>query len=149
MAISVIDESDVLIFLVRSDSIQETEFRTMKDVQGRNEPVLFVLSVKYDLTKEVYRRKFLGDSYSFMGKEAIAGHEKWIRKLASDELGVRTLAIIPIHAQAAFLATRPEYASHCTALHRGATSTIRWRNWKMKCVDAARFVAFGRCWTER
>lgn len=120
MAISIIDESDVLIFLVSSNSIQETEFRTMKDVRDRNKPVLFVLNVKYDLIKAVYRRKFLGDSYSFMGKEMTAGHEKRIRKLASDELGIRTLAIIPIHAQAAFLATRPEYASHCTALHRAS-----------------------------
>ena len=96
MAISVIDESDVLIFLVSSDSIQETEFRSMRDVRDRNKPILFVLNVEYDLSKEVYRRKFLGDSYPLMGKEATAGHEKRIRKLASDELGIRTPTVIPI-----------------------------------------------------
>lgn len=117
IATSVIDESDVLIFLVSSDSIQETEFRSMRDVRDRNKPILFVLNIKYDLTKAVYRRKFLGGSYSL---EAIAGHKERIRQLASGELGIRKPTIIPIYAQAAFLATRPEYASHRPTLHRAS-----------------------------
>ena len=35
-------------------------------------------------------------------------------------MGIRTPAIIPIHAQAAFLATRPEHSEHRTALHRAS-----------------------------
>ncbi len=120
IAKSVIDESDVLLFLVSSDSIQESSFRAMQDLRDQNKPVIFVLNVKHDLTQPVYRRKFLKSSYSVMGKEALAGHLSRIRKLASDELGICNVTIIQVHAQAAFLATRPEYAAQCLALHRAS-----------------------------
>ena len=119
IAKSVIDESDVLLFLVSSDSIQESSFRAMQDLRDQNKPVIFVLNVKHDLTQPVYRRKFLKSSYSVMGKEA-AGHLSRIRKLASDELGICNVTVIQVHAQAAFLATRPEYAEQSVALYRAS-----------------------------
>ena len=119
IAKSVIDESDVLLFLVSSDSIQESSFRAMQDLRDQNKPVIFVLNVKHDLTQPVYRRKFLKSPYSVMGKEA-AGHLSRIRKLASDELGICNVTVIQVHAQAAFLATRPEYAEQSLALHRAS-----------------------------
>lgn len=117
---SVIDESDVLLFLVSSDSIQESSFRGMRAIRDQNKPIIFILNVKHDLTQPVYRRRFLKDAYSIMGKEAIRGHASRISMLSSDELGIRNPCIIPIHAQAAFLATRPEYASQKRALHRAS-----------------------------
>ena len=56
IAKSVIDESDILLFLVSSDSIQEASFRAMQDLRDQNKPVIFVLNVKHDLTQPVYRR---------------------------------------------------------------------------------------------
>ena len=119
IAKSVIDESDVLLFLVSSDSIQESSFRAMQDLRDQNKPVIFVLNVKHDLTQPVYWRKFLKSPYSVMGKEA-AGHLSRIRKLASDELGICNVTVIQVHAQAAFLATRPEYAEQSLALYRAS-----------------------------
>ena len=55
-----------------------------------------------------------------MGKEAVDGHKSRIHALAYDELGIRNVTVIQIHAQAAFLATRPEYASQSGALHRAS-----------------------------
>ena len=120
IAKSAIDESDVLLFLVSSDSIQESSFRAMQDLRDQNKPVIFVLNVKHDLTQPVYRRRFLKSSYSVMGKEALAGHLSRIRKLASDELGICNVTVIQVHAQAAFLATRPEYAEQSVALYRAS-----------------------------
>lgn len=120
LAQSVVDESDVLLFLVSSDSIQESSFQGMRALRDQNKPILFVLNVKHDLTKPVHRRKFLKDSSSIMGKEAIRGHGSRIRTLASGKLGIRKPRLVPIHAQAAFLATRPKYASQRVALHRAS-----------------------------
>ena len=122
IAKSVIDESDILLFLVSSDSIQEASFRAMQDLRDQNKPVIFVLNVKHDLTQPVYQRRFLKSSYSVMGKEAVDGHKSRILKLASDELGIRICKddVIQVHAQAAFLATRPEYAVQSVALHRAS-----------------------------
>ena len=120
IAKSAIDRSDVLLFLVSSDSIQESSFRAMQALRDQNKPIIFVLNVKHDLKKPVYLRRFLRSSYSIMGKEAVDGHKSRIRALASDELGVRNVAIIQVHAQAAFLATRPEYAEQSLALHRAS-----------------------------
>lgn len=120
IAKSVIDESDVLLFLVSSDSIQESSFHAMQALRDQNKPIIFVLNVKYDLKKPVYLRRFLRSSYSIMGKEAVGGHKSRICKLASDELGISDITIIQIHAQAAFLATRSEYAAQSAALHRAS-----------------------------
>ena len=121
IAKSVIDESDVLLFLVSSDSLQESSFRAMQGLRDQNKPVIFVLNVKHDLTQPVYQRRFLKSSYSVMGKEILAGHFSRIRKLASDELGIHDdVAVIQVHAQAAFLATRPEYAEQSLTLHRAS-----------------------------
>ena len=122
IAKSVIDESDVLLFLTSSDGIQEASFQAMQALRAQNKPVIFVLNVKHDLTQPVYLRRFLKSSYSVMGKEAVDGHKLRILKLASDELGIRICKddVIQVHAQAAFLATRPEYAAQGVALHRAS-----------------------------
>ena len=120
LARSVIDESDVLIFLASSDGIQESSFRGMCKLRDQNKPVIFVLNVMQDLSRPVYRRRFLKSPSNFMGEKAIKGHKSRIRRLASDELGMRNVIIVPVHAQAAFLATRPEYASDSNALHKAS-----------------------------
>ena len=120
LARSVIDESDVLIFLASSDGIQESSFREMRKLRDQNKPVIFVLNVMQDLSHPVYRRRFLKSPSKFMGEKAIKGHKSRIRGLASDELGMRDVIIVPVHAQAAFLATRPEYASDNDILYQAS-----------------------------
>ena len=90
----------------------------MRKLRDQNKPVIFVLNVMQDLSRPVYRRRFLKSPSKFMGEKAIKGHKSRIRRLASDELGMRNVIIVPVHAQSAFLATRPEYASDSDALHK-------------------------------
>ena len=118
LALSMTDESDVLLFLVSSDSIQESTFHGMKKLRDQNKPVIFVLNVMRDLTQPVFMRRFLQSPKSFLGKSAIKGQEARIRKLAKDKLGMRWVKIVSIHAQAAFLATRPEHSARASALRR-------------------------------
>jgi tRNA U34 5-carboxymethylaminomethyl modifying GTPase MnmE/TrmE len=115
-ALSVIDETDVVLFLVSSDGIQEESFKGMQALRQRNRPLLFVLNVKRDVEKPVYMRRFLADARSVFEDNEIRGHVDRIHRLAGEFLGMRDIRIIPIHAQAAYLSTRPEHKEHADAL---------------------------------
>ncbi|MCY4304131.1 MAG: 50S ribosome-binding GTPase [Aestuariivita sp.] len=116
-AMSVIGESDVLLFLVSSNGFQDSEFQVMRELLDKNKPMIFVLNVKYDLEKSVQLKRFLKSPERFLDEQAVKGHKDRIRKLASDKLRMRKVAIVPIHAQAAFLATRPEHVASANMLH--------------------------------
>lgn len=116
-ALSVIDETDVVLFLASSDGIQEESFKGMQELRQQNKPLLFVLNVKRDLEKPVNMRRFLKDPRSVFDDSELRGHFDRIRKLAGEHLGMRDLRIIPIHAQAAYLSTRPGHEEHAELLH--------------------------------
>lgn len=117
LALSVVDRSDIMLFIASSDSIQEESFRGMQALRSQNKPVIFVLNVKKDLKTSVVLRRFLKDSSTVFGEQEITGHFNRIRTLAGKFLGMRDIRIVPIHAQAAFLATQPEYAKNSAQLH--------------------------------
>jgi small GTP-binding protein len=115
-ALSVIDETDVVLFLASSDGIQEESFKGMQELRQQNKPLLFVLNVKRDLEKPVNMRRFLKDPRSVFDDNELRGHFDRIHKLAGEYLGMREIRIIPIHAQAAYLSTRPEHEEHADVL---------------------------------
>lgn len=115
-ALSVIDETDVVLFLASSDGIQEESFKGMLELRQQNKPLLFVLNVKRDLEKPVNMRRFLKDPRSVFDDNEIRGHCDRIHKLAGEYLGMRDIRIVPIHAQAAYLSTRPEHEEHAEVL---------------------------------
>ncbi len=115
-ALSVIDETDVVLFLVSSDGIQEEAFKGIQELRQQNKPLLFLLNVKRDLERPVNMRRFLKDPRSVFDEDELRGHFDRIHKLAGEYLGMRDVRIIPIHAQAAYLATRPEHQEHADAL---------------------------------
>ena len=108
-ALSVIDETDVVLFLLSSDGIQEESFKGMQHLRQQNKPVLFVLNVKRDLERPVNMRRFLRDPRSVFDDNELRGHFDRIHKLAGEYLGMRDIRIFPIHAQAAYLSTRSEH----------------------------------------
>lgn len=115
-ALSVIDETDVVLFLASSDGIQDESFKGMQELRQQNKPIFFVLNVKRDLEKPVHMRRFLKDPRSVFDENELRGHYDRIHKLAGDHLGIRDIRIIPIHAQAAYLSTRAEHAEHADLL---------------------------------
>lgn len=115
-ALSVIDETDVVLFLASSDGIQEEAFKGMQALRQQNKPMLFVLNVKRDLKKPVNLRRFLKAPSTVFDDEELRGHCNRIHQLAGDYLGMRDIRIIPIHAQAAWFSTQPEYQEHADQL---------------------------------
>jgi GTP-binding protein EngB required for normal cell division len=119
-ALSLVNESDLFLFLVSSDGIQESSFQAMRELRDQNKPIIFVLNVKKDLTKDVFRRKFLQASDTVFGDDVIDGHMKRIKHLASVELGMRNIRVVVIHAQAAFMATQEKDPALRKALHEAS-----------------------------
>lgn len=114
-------ESDVVMFLVSSDSVQESVFEGMKEIFSRNKHVLFVLNVKRDLTKGIFMKRFLEAPEKFFRNADIKGHIDRLRDLVKNLLGFPHIHVVPIHAQAAFLATQRDYAHVSEALYRGSS----------------------------
>jgi len=52
IAESIVDESDVICFLVKNDSIQESEFEFLRLIRKRNKPVIILLNAKENLENE-------------------------------------------------------------------------------------------------
>lgn len=103
----ILELSDVVLFMLNSDSIQESTFIELEYVHKLNKPLIFVLNMKKDLENEGNRRRAMKNPEKYIFKEDdIQGHTERLKNLAS-RVGInpRVVRIIPIHAQAAFLAT--------------------------------------------
>ena len=120
LALSVIDESDLVLFLVSSDGLQKTVFEGLRSLRDQNKPIVFVLNVKKDLTQPVYLRRFLKKPHATLGRDATSGSVRRIHKLAGEVLGMRNVKVVTIHAQAAFLATQPQHASRARDLRQAS-----------------------------
>lgn len=118
-AISVVGKSDLVIFLLSDDGIQQEVFDGMQEVLRESKPVFFVLNVKRDLTKNIHRDRFLKNPESLLGRNRIDGHFRRIQKLAVDTLGCKEPRVFAIHAQAAHLSTQKKRL-HAKALYKSS-----------------------------
>ncbi|EKT4456789.1 50S ribosome-binding GTPase [Pseudomonas putida] len=107
IAHEILEQSDVVLFMLNSDSIQESTFVELEHVYKLNKPLIFVLNMKKDLENDGNRRRALKSPEKYIFKEEdIQGHADRLKSLAGRAgINPSTVRIIPIHAQAAFLAT--------------------------------------------
>ena len=107
IAHEILEQSDVVLFMLNSDSIQESTFVELEHVHKLNKPLIFILNMKKDLENDGNRRRALRSPEKYIFKEDdIQGHTDRLKNLASRAgINPSTIRIIPIHAQAAFLAT--------------------------------------------
>lgn len=122
VAHEILEQSDVVLFMLNSDSIQESTFVELEHVHKLNKPLIFVLNMKKDLESEGNRRRALKSPEKYIFKEEdIQSHGDRLKSLAARAgINPSTVRIIPIHAQAAFLATKitGEEGSQLNALSR-------------------------------
>lgn len=106
IAESVIDESDLILFLVTSDSIQESEFNKLVELKTQNKPIIVILNVKMDIEQRIRLKKFISTYHEIISLEGQKGHIERIRDLAQQYLGYDDIEIFPIHALSAFKSTQ-------------------------------------------
>jgi len=102
IAFSHIDETDLILFLITSDSIQEAEFEKLAQLRRENKPVVILMNIKYDLKHPVKRKMILNNPQKYVSKEAIKGHFDRLEFLSKKYFNIANIPVIPIHALAAF-----------------------------------------------
>lgn len=102
IAFSQVDETDLILFLVTSDSIEESEFEKLANLRRENKPVIILLNVLYDLKHPIKRKQFLNDPKKYVSLNAIKGHLNRLKFLSKKHFDIRNISVIPIHALSAF-----------------------------------------------
>jgi hypothetical protein len=102
IAFSQVDETDLILFLVTSDSIEESEFEKLALLRRENKPVIILLNVLYDLKHPIKRKQFLKDPKKVVSINAIKGHLNRLKFLSKKHFDIHNISVIPIHALSAF-----------------------------------------------
>ena len=112
IARSIIDEADIICYIVTSDSIQETEFDFFDTIKERNKPLYIILNVKSNLSQAIRLKRFVADPHSWRladGPQSIAGHIARIHDRLDGKYNMDAVQIIPLHLLAAQMGFSGEY----------------------------------------
>ncbi|MBR6094769.1 MAG: 50S ribosome-binding GTPase [Lachnospiraceae bacterium] len=105
IAEDVADESDLICYVVTSDSIQETEFNFLKKLKDRNKPVIILLNKKDNFLRSSKKKEaFLAnplDWYTREGEDSISGHLNRIHTYVSKNHEFHNYRVVPVHLLAA------------------------------------------------
>lgn len=103
---SIIDEADLVCYLVTNDAIQETEFKFLSELKEKNKPIFIILNCKDNLDQPIRLKKFLKNPLAWKentGDKSIQGHIDRIKEMISKNYDANLIEILPIHLLAAKL----------------------------------------------
>lgn len=112
IARSVIEEADVICYVVTDDSIQEAEFAFLKVLKEKTKPLVVLLNIQYNLRDSRRLEHFLknpGRWFAAEGKSGIGGHLNRIQRYAKEHYPNDYLTVIPVMLLAAQLAQELEH----------------------------------------
>ncbi|MEG4841487.1 GTPase [Microcoleus sp. B9-D4] len=112
IAKSIIDESDVICYVVTNDSIQESEFGFLRLLKVKAKPLIILLNVKNNLRDPRRLEHFLQNPdklFEMDGQSGIGGHIQRIRRYAKQHYANDYFDIIPVMLLAAQLSREPEH----------------------------------------
>lgn len=108
IAESIIDETDVICFVVRDNNIKESEFKVLRNLKDRCKPVIILLNISENLCDSRRLDKFLGDSQKFFDKKDIPGHIARIKNYAKKYYPNASIPVFPVMLLAAQLSQQEE-----------------------------------------
>ena len=106
IAESVIDESDVICYVVTNDSVQESEFKFLSLLESKSKPLIILLNLKNNLRDTRRLKSFLDNPeklFSMKGSNDLTGHIDRIRTYAQKHYSNNSFEIIPVMLLAAQL----------------------------------------------
>ncbi|WP_241392595.1 GTPase [Rippkaea orientalis] len=112
IAQSVIDQCDIICYVVTNDSIQETEFGFMKLLKEKAKPLIILLNIKHNLRDPRRLEHFLNNSEKFFsktGQSGLKGHFDRIYRYAKEHYNNDYFPIIPVMLLAAQMSLEPEH----------------------------------------
>jgi chaperone protein DnaK len=123
IALSVINEADVICYVVTNDSIQETEFCFLRLLKENAKSLIILLNVKNNLRDSRRLEHFLKDSnklFAVDGSSGLGGHIERIRGYAQQHYGNDYFEIIPVMLLAAQLSYESEHQHHKDQFFKGS-----------------------------
>ena len=131
IAKSIIDEADVVCYVVTSDSIQETEFDFFSTIKERNKPLYIILNVKSNLNQAIRLKRFIANPNDWRlgdGPQSIKGHIERIHDKLDGKYNMDSVRIIPIHLLAAQIALSGEQDSKTSKILFDASNISEFTN---------------------
>lgn len=131
IAKSIIDEADVVCYVVTSDSIQETEFDFFSTIKERNKPLYIILNVKSNLNQAIRLKRFIANPEDWRlgdGPQSIKGHIERIHDKLDGKYNMDAVRIIPIHLLAAQIALSGEQDSKTSKILFEASNISEFTN---------------------
>lgn len=131
IAKSIIDEADVVCYVVTSDSIQETEFDFFSTIKERNKPLYIILNVKSNLNQAIRLKRFIANPDDWRlgdGPKSIKGHIERIHDKLDGKYNMDAVRIIPIHLLAAQIALSGEQDSKTSKILFDASNISEFTN---------------------
>ncbi len=118
IALSIVDEADIICFVVTNDNQQKEEFEFLQTLKTAGKPLVILLNWKSGLNGSRLRR-FIRDADKILSPKPVAdpktknardvsGHLRRIRRYASEYYENDYFDIIPVHLYAAQLARKGE-----------------------------------------
>lgn len=112
IAQSVIDETDVICYVVTNDSIQESEFGFLKSLKEKTKPLIILLNIKNNLRDSRRLQHFLSDPnkpFAQDGKNDLSGHIERIHRYAQQHYANGYFDVIPSMLLAAQMSREVEH----------------------------------------
>ncbi|MEG4203404.1 50S ribosome-binding GTPase [Microcoleus sp. Pol7_A1] len=112
IAKSIIDESDVICYVVTNDSIQESEFAFLQLLKEKAKPLIILLNIKKNLSDPRRLEHFLQNpdkEFIMEGQSGIGGHIQRIRRYAEEHYANDYFDIVPVMLLAAQLSREPKH----------------------------------------
>lgn len=119
IAESIIDEADLVCFVVTNNNQQTSEFEFLKHLRSKGKPLLVLLNVKEDLSNQVRLKRFIErpDQIFSDAKDRLGGHIDRIRRDAAHYYGASNFPIVPVQLLAAQIAQQqPEHEQAASLL---------------------------------
>ncbi len=122
VAESIIDEADLICFVVTNNNQQTSEFEFLKHLRKKGKPLLVLLNVKEDLSHPVRLKRFLDrpDLAFSDDKDRLGGHMDRIRRDAAEHYGTSNFPIIPVQLLAAQIAQQQPEHEHAETLMKAS-----------------------------
>lgn len=120
IAKSIVDESDVICFVVTNNNQQESEFQFLHLLKERAKPLVILLNVQDNLLNKGRFERFMNapDALFSDDKRHLGGHMDRIRRYAKQSYGNDYFEIIPAQLLAAQLARNGTHPDKANVLYK-------------------------------
>ena len=138
IAKSIIDESDLICYVLKNDSVQETEFNFLKLIKDRNKPIVILLNVKENIENEARLKIFLKEPekwYKRKDEKSLQGHINRIREYAKKHYSNEYFEIYPIQMLAAKMSNEEKYSDKKNILYKSSHIQDFLDNIRMQIID--------------